>query len=97
MVANTCGEHSIMSTEVESVRYTPETNVTLCVSYTQIKRKFQKWNDGTLLVTKWKTAIGITTNKTKPPKYVKKRKSLTISLNKKTQNFKDVNYLKVNL
>lgn len=32
-----CGEQSIMYREVESLCYTPETNVTLCVNYTQIK------------------------------------------------------------
>ena len=35
----TCGEHSIMYKLVKSLSCTPETNVTLCVNYTQIKRE----------------------------------------------------------
>ena len=32
----TCGEHSVTSRDVESLCCTPETNITLCVNFTQI-------------------------------------------------------------
>ena len=32
----TCGEQGIMYTVAESLCYTPEINVTMCVNYTQI-------------------------------------------------------------
>ena len=34
-----CGEHSIMDKPVESLYCTPETNVTVCVNYPQVKEK----------------------------------------------------------
>lgn len=37
----TCGEQTIMYTEVELLCYTPETSVTLCVIYMQIKNFFK--------------------------------------------------------
>lgn len=37
----TCGEHSIMYREVESLHFTPETKVTWCIRYSS-KRKLKK-------------------------------------------------------
>ena len=36
-----CCEHKITYREVKSLCCTPETNVTACVNYTQIKKKFK--------------------------------------------------------
>ena len=60
----TCSEHIIMYIEVESLYCIPETNVTLCVDYNQIKKlnknKFRKeeskyvpFNTSTQYYTEW--------------------------------------------
>lgn len=44
----TCGEHSVRYREVKSLCCTPATTVTLCVHYTQKKRKDKEKHASTI-------------------------------------------------